>query len=285
MQYFLNKDQQFHKWRHHKWWTLYQGYQVVQDKPQTQYPLTPRSNCKMHGRYWKFQSQNVQIFGYVDWNTNCQNHGPVCKTQSFVLNEICTVIFCQYCYGKGNLRTSYENTVGRRFPIGNVYSYTVKRVILICVCEWQQIVWKETKYQSDLEDTHERRWFGRTDIILWPWLFGLFSTRTSNKQGYCRQVQNYVRIQGFCWVYGTATCFREIGCEYFFMVLWHGRSCKKMCGKMFGILEWYNATILQSRDAMHGWPSMQRRRDWISWRVVHSLFTHCSEMSIYGSYW
>ena len=28
--------------------------------------------------------------------------------------------------GKGNLRKSYCITVGRRFPIGNAYSYTVK---------------------------------------------------------------------------------------------------------------------------------------------------------------
>ena len=30
-------------------------------------------------------------------------------------------------YGKGNLRISYCSVVGRRFPIGNAYSYTVKR--------------------------------------------------------------------------------------------------------------------------------------------------------------
>ena len=35
------------------------------------------------------------------------NHGPVLKTQSFVLNEICMVILWQDYYGKGNLRKSY----------------------------------------------------------------------------------------------------------------------------------------------------------------------------------
>ena len=33
----------------------------------------------------KFQSQNVQIFGYVYQNTNGQNHCPVWKTQLFLL--------------------------------------------------------------------------------------------------------------------------------------------------------------------------------------------------------
>ena len=38
-------------------------------------------------------------------------------------------------YGRGNVRKSYCNTVGRRFPIGNAYSYTVKKgCSYLCVC-------------------------------------------------------------------------------------------------------------------------------------------------------
>ena len=48
------------------------------------------------------QSQNVQIFGFFHHDTNGQNHGPVWKIQSFLLNETCTVILWQDCYGKGN---------------------------------------------------------------------------------------------------------------------------------------------------------------------------------------
>ena len=40
-------------------------------------------------------------------DTNGQNHGPVWKTQSFLLSEICMVILWQDYYGKGNLRKSY----------------------------------------------------------------------------------------------------------------------------------------------------------------------------------
>ena len=50
------------------------------------------------------------------------NHGPVWKTQSFLLSEFCMVILWQDCYGKDSLRKSYCSTVGRRFPIGNAYS-------------------------------------------------------------------------------------------------------------------------------------------------------------------
>ena len=57
--------------------------------------------------YENFQNRSVQTFGFVYHNTNGQNHGPVWKTQSFLLNAICTVILLQDYYGKGNLRKSY----------------------------------------------------------------------------------------------------------------------------------------------------------------------------------
>ena len=51
-----------------------------------------------------------------------------------LLSEIFMVTLWQDCYGRGSLRKSYCSTVERRFPIGNAYSYTVKRFILICAC-------------------------------------------------------------------------------------------------------------------------------------------------------
>ena len=42
---------------------------------------------------------------------------------------------------------------------------------------------------------------------------------------------------------------------------------------------------MQCRNAKHGWPSIWRRRKWVSWRSVYSLLTNCSEMSLLGSYW
>ena len=56
-----------------------------------------------------------------------QNHGPVWKTQLFLLSGICTVILGQDYYGKGNLRKSFWSMAGRKFQIGNVSSYIVKK--------------------------------------------------------------------------------------------------------------------------------------------------------------
>ena len=53
-----------------------------------------------------------------------------------------------------------------------------KRTILIGVCGRYQTGRQNRKSRTDLEDSHERRWFGRTNIIPGPCLFfGLHSKR------------------------------------------------------------------------------------------------------------
>ena len=64
------------------------------------------------------------------------------RPSPFLLSKICTVILWQDCYGKGNLRKSYCSTFGRRFPIGNAYSYTVKKDHS-CLCTWMTSNWLE----------------------------------------------------------------------------------------------------------------------------------------------
>ena len=65
----------------------------------------------------------------------------------------------------------------------------------ILVCVWSKTGWKDTKHWPNVESTCERSRFGRTDIILWPCLFGLHSARMSNEQRYCGQLQKYVWIK------------------------------------------------------------------------------------------
>ena len=100
------------------------------------------SICLYPGKVEEFQNRNVQTFGFVYHDTNGQNHGPVPKTQSFFLKGICTVIFWQDCYGRGNSRKSYCNTVGKRFPIANACSYTVKKDYS-CMSMWMTSNWLE----------------------------------------------------------------------------------------------------------------------------------------------
>ena len=101
-----------------------------------------QENWKMLQNYWKFPTRKVQTFGFVYHDTYGQNHGPVWNTQSFLLSEIFFVILWQDCYGKGNLRKSYWSTVGRKFPIGNAYLYTVKKDYSY-LCMWMTSNWLE----------------------------------------------------------------------------------------------------------------------------------------------
>ena len=86
-------------------------------------------------------------------------------------------------------------------------------------------------------------------------------------------LQRYVRIQDFCWSQGKTTdqSFRETWCRNkIFLVPWHGRSREVMCGKMSRTCEWHDPTIKQSRNSMHGWPLILRRK-WVSRRRVYSV--------------
>ena len=60
--------------------------------------------------------------------------------------------------------------LGEGFQLGMLIRTPSKRVILICVCGWHQIDWKETKYWSDVESTQQRSRFGRTMTITEPCL-------------------------------------------------------------------------------------------------------------------
>ena len=62
--------------------------------------------------------------------------------------------------------------MGESFQLSMLIRAPRNRTFLICACGWHQIGWKETKYWSDVDNTHERSWFGRTNIIPWPCLFG-----------------------------------------------------------------------------------------------------------------
>ena len=90
----------------------------------------PGQKWKMLQNNWKFQNRNVQTCGFVYHDSNGQNHGPVWKTQLFLLSGICTAILLAWLIWKGNMRKSYWNMDGRKFQIGNVSLYIVKKLFL-----------------------------------------------------------------------------------------------------------------------------------------------------------
>ena len=172
------------------------------------------------------ENSKVRMSRYLDTsgqNTNGPNHGPVWKMQSFFLSETCIVILWQDYCGKGNSRKFYHNTVGKKFQVVNAYFVNREEGQFLSV-HVDDIELAGKKQNIDPMWKYSwKTWFGRIDIIPWPRLFGLHSKRMSNKQRYCRQLQEHARIQNLCWSFRKATKYREIWREHFLMVLWHGR--------------------------------------------------------------
>ena len=136
----------------------------------------------MQYSHWRFQNRCVQTIGYVYHDTNGQNHGPAWLTQAFLLKEICMVIFWQDRCEKGNLRKFYWSTVGKKFPV-----WECLFVHRHCVRGWHQIGWQERKHHSDVESTWQRSRFGRTNIIPWSYILGMYSKTLRKTQTYCWQ--------------------------------------------------------------------------------------------------
>ena len=70
------------------------------------------------------------------------------------------------------------------------------------------------------------------DHVCW----GCIHREMSNKQRSCGQSQKHVWIQNLRWSYRKATFFWETWRKLFLMVLWCGRSCKEMRGKIIANL-------------------------------------------------
>ena len=117
-------------------------------------------------------------------------------------------------------------------------------------------------------NTHERRWFGRTDIIPWPCLFGLYSTRMSNKQGYCRQLQKYVWIQDlFRNKVKKRPCSGTPDAETISSWSYDMEGHAKKCGERY--CELANKTTQQ----LYKVATPRRRRKGICWRIVRNHFS------------
>ena len=108
------------------------------------------------------------------------------------------------------LRKFYWNTVGKKLKLGMLLCQPIKKTVLIRVCGRYQTVKEDRKHNTDMENSHGRRWSGRTNILSWPCTFGLHSKRVSNKQRSCAELQIYFWIQDVSWRHRKIVLFRWI---------------------------------------------------------------------------
>ena len=235
---------------------------------------------------WKNASSEVRMSRYLDTSTKTQmakimvQHGrPSCSpwAESVQSSSGRTIM------GTAIRESSIETRLGKSFMMGMLMRWPRKKTILVCVRGRYQIGRKETTSGPDVESTYERSRLGRANIIPWPCILGMHSKTLWNKQRYCWQLQNHVRIANFRGRNWKASILREF--SYFFVVLWHGWSCKEMCGTILWVGKQDDATTLQSIYSLHRWPPLQRRRIEIRRRIVKSIISNCSEMLKLGTCW
>ena len=99
------------------------NYLIVQDKPPTQYPLTPMSKWRTLQGCSKCQRQSVQIYGYVFHDTCGSNHGQTSKTP-FFSTENCTDTRLPASCGKESSEKFCWDLDGKKYRIGNVFLFT-----------------------------------------------------------------------------------------------------------------------------------------------------------------
>ena len=172
--------------------------------------------------------------------------------------------------GKAIWESPIETWMGENSKLGMSLCSSWKRIILICVCGWHKIGWKETQHWSNVETTQQTSWFGKTNIIPSSCYLVCTQRRCETSKGTCWQLQNHVRIHIFA---GATVKNTNIGkTDNFNVVQRCGTSCKEMCGTLLWVGKNYDSTTLQSIYSMHRWPPLQRRRNEICWKIVTCTF-------------
>ena len=192
--------------------------------------------------------------------------------------------FARTVMGKAILRKSYCSTVGRRFPIGNACSYTVKKGYSY-LCMWKPLNWLERNKNID------PMWkLLNKEIDLGEptsFLDHVYLGRTQRQCEISKDIVDIYRTMFESRI--SAVRIRESyhtrKYSYFFIVLRYGGSCKEMCGTILWVGKQDDSTTPQSIYSMHRWPSLQRGRIKICWRIVKSMLSNCSKMRILFTYW
>ena len=153
-------------------WIQKQGFQDAQDKQRTQCQLTPgqKGRCTII-----VQKSEVRMPRCLDTSTKTQMAKIMVQNGRSSRSSWTKPVRSssgRTIMGKAILRKlNLKNTVGKKFRIGNAFSLT-ERKDFSYLCMWtKKIDRKETEHWPNVENTHEGRWFGRTDIIPWPCFF------------------------------------------------------------------------------------------------------------------
>ena len=229
----------------------------------------------------KFRNRKVQTFGFVCHDTNL---GPVWKTQSFLLNDICMVILWQDYYGKGKLRRSYWSMAGRKFPNWECLFVHQKGLFLSVYVDDIKLAGKEQNLDPMWKLLNKEVDLGEPTSFLDHVYLGC----TQRQCQVSKDIVDNYRTMFESRISAERTEKTAIPSKNFVFLSWsydmEGHA-KEICGAILWVGQQDDATTLQSTYSMHRWPPLQRRWNEICWRIVTSMLSNCSEMFVLGTNW
>ena len=259
----------------------YPDCQDAQDKQRTQYLLIPRLKWKMLQKLLKIPKSEcpdiwIRLPRHKMAKIMVQYERPS-RAKSVWSSFGRTVM------GKAIWENPIEIWLGEGFQLGMPIRTPWKRNILICVCGWHQIGWKETNVHPMWKLLNKEVDLGEPRSFLDHVYLGCTQRQCEISKDI---VDNYrTMFESRISAAWTEKLPYSENLRISSWSLWHGWSCKEVCGTILWVGEQDDSTTLQSINSMHRWPPLQRRRNKICWRIVKYMLSNCSEMLILGTYW
>ena len=206
---------------------------------------------------------------------------PVSKTQLFFFSGICTVILWQDYCGKGNLRKSYWNIAGRKFQIGNVSSFIVKKVLFLSVyVDDIKLAGKKHNIDPMWKVLNKEVDLGEPTSFLDHVYLGCTQRQCEISKDVVDNHRNFVWIANFR--ERNRGSFHTLRIFFFLHGLIMDGHARKWVEGYCELANKTNSTTLQSIYSM---TTTSKKKKWNLLDNCPSMLSNCSEMLIFGKNW
>ena len=276
MQYSLNKDQQHLKRRQPRSWISYPDCRDAMDQQQTQYQLIPRKN----GRCSKIiQNSHVGMSRHLWPKSWSSMEDPVVLLERNLYGHPLAGLSWERQFEKILLKHGWEKVPNWEC----LFVHREKGLFLSVYVDDIKLAGKKQNINPMWKVLNKKSWFGRTNIIPWSCVSGMYSKTMWNKSRYCWQLQNHVWIQNFSRSNWKIYHARKI-CVYL-----RGPTIWRVMPRNVwnDIVSWQTERLNNSTkyqlDALMTIISKEKIE--IRRRIVKSMLSNCSELLKLGTYW
>ena len=191
---------------------------------------------------------------------------PVVPLQRNLYGHLLAGLLWEWQFEKILLKYGWE----KGFQLWMLIRAPCQRIILICVCGWHKIGWKEKNLDPMWKVLNKEVDLGEPTSFLDHVYLVCTQRRYEISKDIVDNYRTMFESRNSAGRNRKTTIPSKY--SYFFMVLWYGRSCKEMCGAILWVSKQDGSTTLQRIYSMHRWPSFQRGRIEICRRIATSMF-------------